>query len=153
MVEFMDSLTFWQWFVLAAVLLAIEVFAPGAIFLWIGVSAAFVGVIVAILPIPWEIQISLWSILSVASLFGWHFYRRAHPVSGTDEPALNRRGSGYVGRRFTLSEPIVNGFGKIRVDDSTWKIASDRDFTVGQTVVVTAVENTVLRVTLATPEN
>lgn len=151
--EFMESLAFWQWFVLAAILLAVEVFAPGAIFLWIGVSAAAVGVVTALLPMGWELQISLWSILSVASLVGWHFYRRTHPVAGTDEPVLNRRGAGYVGRRFTLAEPIVNGFGKIRVDDSTWKVACDRDLASGQTVVVTAVENTVLRVSLAAPES
>jgi hypothetical protein len=38
----------------------------------------------------------------------------------SDQPKLNRRGEQYVGRTFTLEEPIVNGHGKIRVDDSTW---------------------------------
>lgn len=146
MESFLDDLSFWQWFVLAAVLLGLEVFAPGAVFLWIGISAAAVGVFVALIPVGWEAQISLWSVLSVATVVGWHFYRRSRPVSVGAEPALNRRGAGYIGRRFTLEAPIVNGFGKIRVDDTTWKVSCSRDLPAGQSVQVTAVDNTVLQV-------
>ncbi|HRC27101.1 MAG TPA: NfeD family protein [Alphaproteobacteria bacterium] len=151
MTAFLGSLASWHWFVLAAVLLGLEVFAPGAVFLWIGVSAAVVGLLTALFPIGWEIQIALWSVLSVAAIVGWHFYRRARPMSPTDEPVLNRRGTGYLGRRFTLDAPIVNGFGKIKVDDTTWKIACDRDLPAGASVIVTAVENTLLRVDAVSP--
>lgn len=143
---FPESVAFWHWFVLAAVLLGLEVFAPGAVFLWLGISAAAVGAVMILAPIGWEIQIALWGVLSVASIVGWHFYRRRSPAARSDEPLLNRRGAAYVGRRFTLETPVVNGFGKIKVDDTTWKIACDRDLPVGAAVVVTAAENTVLRV-------
>jgi membrane protein implicated in regulation of membrane protease activity len=58
---------------------------------------------------------------------------------------LNRRAEQYVGRVFTLSEPIVNGTGKIRVDDSSWKV-SGADCDANTKVKVISVDGTVLKV-------
>jgi membrane protein implicated in regulation of membrane protease activity len=71
-------------------------------------------------------------------------YFAHHPIE-TDQPRLNRRGEQYVGRVFTLREPIVNGQGKIRVDDSTWKIQGV-DCPSGTKVRVTGVNGVVLQV-------
>jgi membrane protein implicated in regulation of membrane protease activity len=75
-------------------------------------------------------------------------YRKKNPIV-TDEPALNRRAEQYVGQSFTLKEPIVNGEGKIKVDDSTWKITGT-DIDAGATVRVIAVEGSTLIVEGAT---
>ena len=63
----------------------------------------------------------------------------------SDQPNLNRRGQQYVGRTFTLDEPIVNGLGKIHVDDSTWKIEGN-DCPAGTKVKVTGVDGVILKV-------
>ena len=63
----------------------------------------------------------------------------------SDKPNLNRRGAQYVGRTFTLSEPITNGFGKIRVDDSTWKVEGS-DSPAGAQIRVVGVDGVVLKV-------
>jgi len=34
----MEDVTFWHWWILGIALIIFEVFAPGAIFLWYGVS-------------------------------------------------------------------------------------------------------------------
>ena len=67
-----------------------------------------------------------------------------HPTE-TDQPRLNRRGEQYIGRTFTLDEPIVNGLGKIRVDDSTWKIEGG-DCAAGTRITVVGVDGVVLKV-------
>lgn len=140
-----SSLTHWHWWVLAVALIVLEVFAPGAVFIWMGAAAAVVGVILLIAPdMGWEYQFMVFSILSVVSIATWKVYQRKHPTE-TDRPTLNRRGEQYVGRTFTLDVPIVNGLGKIRVDDSTWKIEG-ADCPVGTQVKVTGVEGTVLMV-------
>jgi len=41
--EWLEHIEFWQWWVLAALLMAIEVFAPTTLFLWTGIAAAAVG--------------------------------------------------------------------------------------------------------------
>ena len=38
-----DQIEFWNWWVVAVFLIGIEVFAPGAVFLWMGIAAAIVG--------------------------------------------------------------------------------------------------------------
>ena len=144
----LQHLTYWHWFILAAILIILEVFAPGAFMLWIGIAAGVVGAVLYVAPtLTWEYQFSLFSIASVGSIVAWRAWRQAHPAT-SDEPTLNRRGAQYIGRVFTLDAPIVNGVGKIRVDDSTWKIEG-ADCPAGTRVRVAGIENTVLQVEVA----
>ncbi len=135
----------WHWWILAVALLVLEAFAPGTFFMWMGISAGVVGLLVLIAPgMGWEYQVFAFAVLSVASIVAWRLYFRKHPVQ-TDQPTLNRRGEQYVGRTFTLAEPIENGSGKIRVDDTTWKIRGD-DCDTGSKVKVTGVDGVILKV-------
>ena len=83
----------------------------------------------------------------MVSAVGWRAYLHRHPTE-TDKPTLNRRSQQYVGRTFTLEEAIVNGQGKIHVDDSTWKIEGE-DLPAGTKVKVTGADGTVLKVEAA----
>jgi membrane protein implicated in regulation of membrane protease activity len=94
--------------------------------------------------LPWEYQLIMFSVLSVASIVLWKRYTRKHPPR-TDQPSLNRRGTQYIGRIFTLEAPIVNGVGKIRVDDTTWKV-NGADCPAGTHVEVVGIRGTVLQV-------
>ena len=141
----LSGIVFWHWWVAAIVLLGIEIFAPGFWFLWMAVAAGIVGTILLVIPeTTWQWQVLLFAVLSVTSLIAWRAYQRRHPTV-SDEPNLNRRGAQYVGRVFTLDEAIVNGTGKIRVDDTTWKV-SGADRPLGAKLRVTGVAGTVLTV-------
>jgi hypothetical protein len=140
-----EAISYWHWWILAVALVILEVFAPGAFFLWLGIAAGVVGAVVYLMPsLGWEYQVLAFSLLSVISIIVWRRFFRTQP-SDTDQPNLNRRGEQYVGRLFTLNEPIVDGLGKIRVDDSTWKIRGE-DCPVGSQVEVTGVDGTILKV-------
>jgi len=70
----------WHWWILAAILIILEVFAPGAFFLWLGISAAVVGGVTYISPeIDWEYQLLLFSVLAVVSIVAWRKYFRSKP--------------------------------------------------------------------------
>jgi inner membrane protein len=141
----MHSLVFWHWWALAAVLLAIETFIPGAVFLWMGISAAVVGALIYFMPaLGWEVQLLIFAPLSVITFLLWRSYHRHHPTV-SEQPLLNQRARHYVGRIFTLEQPIVNGEGKIRVDDSLWKIRG-ADCPSGTRVEVTDVDGVVLKI-------
>jgi len=143
MVEF--EFSFWYWWVLGLILLILEVFAPGAFFLWMGISAGVVGVIAWLVPsLSIEWQMLIFTVIAVASVVGWRAYLRKNPVE-TDQPSLNRRGEQYVGRVFTLDAPIVNGVGKIRVDDTMWRIEGT-DCEAGGKVRVVGVDGVNLKV-------
>ncbi len=137
----------WSWWILALALLVLEAFAPGTFFMWMGIAAGVVGLLLLIMPgMGWEYQVIIFALISLASIVIWRHYFRKHPVQ-TDQPALNRRGEQYIGRIFTLTEPILNGRGKIRVDDTTWKIEGT-DCEAGSRVRVTGVDGVLLQVEL-----
>ncbi|MES9903506.1 MAG: NfeD family protein [Sedimenticola sp.] len=146
--SWLEMATYWQWWVLAVVLVILEVFSPGAFFLWMGVSATLVGLVLLLVPeLGWEYQVLIFALFSVVSVVAWRLVLLRNPTK-SDQPALNRRGEQYVGRRFSLDEPIINGQGRIRVDDTTWKIHGP-DCDAGATVHVVGVDGVVLRVELS----
>lgn len=145
MMAWLDSIVFWHWWILAGLLLILELTAPAFFFLWIGIAAAAVGLIMLVFPgIGMETQLVLFSIASVFSVVAWRRYRETRPVT-TDQPHLNRRGHQYIGRVFSLTHPIDNGVGKVTVDDSTWKIKGP-DLPAGTHIKITGVDGVVFTV-------
>lgn len=141
--EWINNIIYWYWLILAVALIILEILMPGAYFLWMGISAAAVGGAMFIFPgMPLLAQILIFAMLSVITVLIYKAHRKKNPVV-TDEPALNRRGEKYIGRSFTLTEPIVNGSGKIKVDDSTWKVSGE-NMQAGESVRVVAVDGSTL---------
>jgi membrane protein implicated in regulation of membrane protease activity len=139
------AVSFWHWWILALVLLAVEALAPGFFLLWIGLSAALVGVLLLVVPdLSWQFQVLWFAVLSVVSIVVFRLWRGRHPPR-TDQPALNRRGEQYLGRVLTLSRPIRDGFGEVRVDDTTWRVRGP-DLPAGERVRVVGTEGNLLRV-------
>ena len=141
----MDSPQWWMWVVVGIGLITVELVIPAAFFLGLGAAALILSIIVLIFPgLSPAAQLLLLSVLSLVSIVVARKFIRNRPHE-SEQPLLNRRGHQYVGRQFTLDEPIVNGQGKIRVDDSTWKI-NGSDCQAGTVVKVTGVEGVVLQV-------
>ena len=136
---------FWYWWVIALILLVVEILAPGFFFLWMAVSGFVTGAMVFLIPaISMNVQILVFSILSVATIIVWKFYGKKHPIE-SDHPLLNKRGVQYIDRVFNLHEPIINGQGKIKVDDSIWKVHGE-DCNISSRVKVVAIRGTVFEV-------
>lgn len=141
----LDQIEFWHWWIAAVAFAAIEVFMPSAAFIWMGASAAVVGLILLPFPgIAWEFQLLVFAVFSVATVVLWRVYRSRNPAPAGD-PNLNRRGNEYIDRSFTIDEAIVDGNAKLKIDGVIWKIRGE-DLPAGSKVRVTAVESTVLRV-------
>lgn len=126
-------------------LLVLELVVPAMFFLWLGVSALVTALVLYLFPeISWQVQFLLFSVLSVASiLLSRRFF--SNKQIDTELPNLNRRGQQYVGRVFTLVEPITNGYGKISVDDSQWRVTGPA-LEKGAKVKVTAARGSVFEV-------
>jgi membrane protein implicated in regulation of membrane protease activity len=141
----LDEIVYWNWWVFALILIIVEVLVAGTFFLWMSISAGIVGLVLLLLPgISWQLQLSLFAIFSIASIILSRIWLARHARS---EPpsTLNRRGSQYVGRQFTLAEPIINGVGRLNVDDTIWRV-SGPDLEVGAKVVVEGLDGTILKV-------
>lgn len=141
----MGPVEFWHWWVLGGALVILEAFAPGVVFLWLGIAAGVVGLALLAWPsLALEAQLLAFAALSLASVLGWRRWQSTRPERG-DDPKLNRRGAQLVGRRFSLVAPIVNGRGRIKAGDATWAVAGP-DLPAGRVVEVTDAEGVVLRV-------
>lgn len=142
------NIVFWHWWAFGALLLVVELLVPGMFFLWMAESAFVTGLVLWFRPaLGWEAQLVWFSVLSVVSIVIARKVVIRHPIE-TDRPLLNQRAAQYTGRTFVLAEPIVNGSGKIRVDDSTWKV-SGADLPAGSKIRVIGAEGTILKVELA----
>jgi membrane protein implicated in regulation of membrane protease activity len=136
------ELGLWNWFVLGFVLLALEILVPGVFLLWIGIAALATGALSLLLWDGsfwiWQVQVLTFLVLSLISAFAG---KRVMGNGGeSDLPLLNRRADQLVGRTATLAEPIVNGWGRVRIDDTIWKV-NGPDMPAGTTVRVSAVKN------------
>jgi membrane protein implicated in regulation of membrane protease activity len=141
--DFFEQIVFWHWWIAAGILLIIELSVPTFFFMWMGIAAVLVGLMLLVVPgMPLELQLVMFVVLSLVTTVMWRRYREKNPPS-SDHPLLNQRGQQYVGRVFTLEEAIINGSGKVTVDDSTWRVKG-LDMPVGNKVKVVGAEGVVL---------
>ena len=137
---------FWHWLALAAAFAVMEIAAPAMVCIWLAAAALGTALIVWLAPgIAWEHQALIFAALAIASVaIGRLAFTRIRGRSS--KLHLNRRAETHLGRTFTLDRPIVDGRGRLKVDDTVWLIEGP-DLPVGTRVQVTSVDNTLLRVT------
>lgn len=138
----------WSWWILGMVLLGAEILVPGVFLVWVGLASIAVGALSLALwgagYWPWEVQFVVFAALSVVFvLAGRRFY--AHADKESDEPLLNQRGATLIGRIGTLGEPVVDGRGRLKVDDSFWPVRGP-DLPAGSRVKISGVDGSVLLV-------
>ncbi len=135
----MESLAFWQWMIIGVVFLVLEVFAPGAIFMWFGFSGLLTGLVVWLLPdMGIAMQVLLFSVSTVLSIFAWRLLRKNKPEPVSPDPDLNNRLSVFIGQEHTLKHPIVDGKGRLHLGDGTWTIRGP-DLPAGSKVRITGI--------------
>ena len=136
---------FWYWFAAAGVLLIFELFAPGVIFCFLAAGAAAAGLALWVAPaLGLEFQLLVFAVVSAtAYYFGRPLTRGL--VKHHKHPHLNTRGQALVGHIATLSEPIVNGRGRLSIGDTTWAVAGP-DMAAGFAVRVVGVHGAELKV-------
>ncbi|MGM4982252.1 MULTISPECIES: NfeD family protein [Rhizobium] len=130
----------WSWWLLGLVLLAAELVLPGFFLVWIGLAGIIVG---ALSLLFWDDAFWVWqlqwlvfaAVAVIVALLGRRYFYNNNQV--TDEPFLNQRGASLVGRTATLGEPIAEGRGRIRLNDTYWTVKGP-DLPVGTRVIIVA---------------
>src|SRR2546423_14164955 len=98
----------WNWLILSAIFFLLELLAPGAFMLWLGLSALLVGIISFLVEWPWQYQLVAFAAFALISLPLWRRFAHRGEKQG-DQPFLHRRAGAFGGRAFTLERPIVTG--------------------------------------------
>ena len=137
----------WGWLVFAAILGMGEVILPGVFLIWVALAAAVTGLIALALPVSVPVQLLIFALLCLLSVWGGRRWYAANPV-GSQDPLLNDRTARLVGEIVTVVEPIDNGRGRVKVGDSVW-LCRGPDAPIGSQVRVVGAEASVLKVELA----
>jgi len=138
----------WLWWIIGLALLILEIILPGVFMLWFGIAAIIVGTISLTLGEsalwPWQAQVITFAVLSlVSAIIGRRYFYSTHP--DTDQPNLNERGAQMIGRVSTLSDPLENGAGRVKLGDTIWRVVGP-DLPAGSKVKVVDIENGTLKV-------
>lgn len=137
------SLGPWAWILLGLVLIGLELAAPGAFFLWLGFAALLTGILDWAFALSWQAAFLAFAVLSVGFvLLGRLVTGRRDEIDASPD-GLNRRGHELVGRVFALENPILDGSGRVRVDDSSWRVIGP-DTPAGASVRVVRVDGATL---------
>lgn len=119
--QFASDLGPWAWLIGGLILLALELAMPGSFLMWLGLAALVVGGASFIIDLSWQAAWIGFGVLSIVLLvLGRRFF--ASERTATDRPHLNERGQALVGRQLTLTEPIVDGEGRVRIGDTQWRV-------------------------------
>jgi membrane protein implicated in regulation of membrane protease activity len=143
----------WHWWALGAVLIVIEMLTPTFYFLWPGIAAAVVGVVLILVPsLGIEAQVLLFAVMSVAATVLWKRFAPRDWLSTEPHPTLNQRPAQYVGRRGKAAE-FSNGRGAVSIDDSRWSAVTvdGSDPAPGETVEIVGFDGAVLQVSRTAP--
>ncbi|WP_224703585.1 NfeD family protein [Devosia aquimaris] len=144
LVDFIAVNGHWSWIVAGLVLLALELFLPGGILLWMGIAGIATGLLTMLQPLAWPLQWLIFGVLSLAGIAIWLRIARNRPAR-TDRPFLNQRADSFIGQDVVLEQAIVQGYGRVAMGDTVWRVAGP-DLPVGQRVRIVGSQGAVLLV-------
>lgn len=143
--------TYWHWGLLGVILLLLEVLGTAGLLLWTGIAALLTGILTWILPLDITTQWVLFAFLAAVTTLIWHrLNRRSHQKE--PDTYLNQRMSRCIGQQTILVDAIIQGRGRVRLDDTYWMVRADGDLPQGTPVRIVAAEGTVLVVEAIAPD-
>jgi inner membrane protein len=145
MQELFPIVGIWFWWIVAGVLLLLELMTPGVFAMWLALAAASVGIVDYFIDVSWQLELLVFAGFSLVYVYLARPLYSKSKLQNSDQPNLNQRIYAFVGKSFVLSEPIVNGQGKLDIEGTRWDVLGP-SLAKGATVRVTAVEGMKLRV-------
>ena len=137
----------WSWLIAGLVLLGLELLLPGGVFVWLGIAAMITALVSFAFPLDWPREFGLFGILGILAIVFWLRVVRLRG-NRTDRPLLNRRAERFVGQEAVLDEPITDGYGRVPLGDTVWRVAGP-DLPAGRRVRIVGHEGAVLKVEAA----
>jgi inner membrane protein len=143
--DFITDITHWHWFIAAVILGIFELLVPGIVFIWMGLAAAFVGLIVLMMPdLAWEVQVIAFTLLSIITVICARILI-AKRNKQSDHPMLNEKSAQYVGNIYQLISDSQNKRGKIKIGDTLWDVELSTDASHNSEIRITEAKGVLLK--------
>lgn len=132
----------WGWLMLGVMLATAEVLLPGVFLIWLALAAIVTGLITLVAPIPLAMQLVVFALLSLVSVYSGRRWLKNNPIS-SDDPLLNDRGGRMIGEVVTVVEAIDDGTGRVKVGDGVWSARGPKT-EVGRKVRICGADGNIL---------
>ncbi|MFG0606022.1 NfeD family protein [Vibrio mimicus] len=144
MVELLSHLNFWHWLALGLLLLAAELLGTAGYFLWLGLSALLVGLLLAVMPIGWQLQWLAFASFSLITTWLWWRRQYSQDKKQDVERDLNQKDKQLIGRVIQITEDTPAGEFQVSLGDTRWTARCEQGLTMGSRVSVIAVDGIIL---------
>lgn len=142
--SYLETMPFWHWWVLAVLLLLIEIATGSTYFLWPATAAVAVGAS-DLWPFDgnWQAQLALFAVITILLIiFATPRVKPWLHKTRSDHLTLNERGEQKIGKRAVVDEAFANGGGRVKFGDTVWaaESASGENFAKGAAVEIVRVD-------------
>jgi membrane protein implicated in regulation of membrane protease activity len=135
------------WFCLALLLGIIELLVGANFFLiWLALCSSLVAIATYLFAgISLLHQFIIFTFSAIIILSYWIDYVRKNSFK-FKTTKLNRRAEQLIGRKAILLEPVVNGFSKVKIDDSFWRVqfTDNINLAAGEQIEIIGVDKLIL---------
>jgi inner membrane protein len=143
---FFTGLGAWAWIIIGLLLIGLELVVPGTFMIWLGLAAIATGIIAGLFDISWQAGMLVYAVLALAAVaLGRWVTRKPDQRKAQPEPELNRSDRALIGQSLRLETAIVDGIGRVRVNDSSWRVTGP-DMPAGERVRVIGMDGATLEV-------
>ncbi|ENM5749218.1 NfeD family protein [Vibrio mimicus] len=144
MIELLSQLNFWHWLAFGLILLAAELLGTAGYFLWLGLSALLVGVLLTVMPMGWQLQWLAFASFSLVTTWLWWRRQFNQDKKQDAERDLNQKDKQLIGRVIQITEDTPAGEFQISLGDTRWTARCEQDLEQGSRVSVIAVDGIIL---------
>jgi len=147
MIEFLSTeLLWWHWIAFGILLVTTEIFIGTFVMLGLGVAALLVGATDMLFKLSVELELTLWLLLSLASIALWFKYLRTPIVDSSGQSNYTLDTLGVI-----TKEIPHNGRGEVRFDtpvlgNTVWFATSKEPLEEGRRVSIVEVKGQLIEV-------
>ncbi|WP_375750826.1 NfeD family protein [Vibrio sp. HN007] len=146
MIELLEQVNHWHWLAFGLLLLSGELLGTAGYFLWLGISAIVVGLILTVIPLGWQLQWVSFACFSLFTTWLWWRYQHKKDTNAEKNSLLNQREKQMIGKTTRVDEDVLRGNCRVRIGDTTWSAKCHVDIPAGTLVKVVDVDGIVLTI-------
>ncbi|CAM4307491.1 NfeD family protein [Vibrio agarivorans] len=137
MITILEQMNHWHWLAFGLALLAVELLGTAGYFLWIGLSAMLIGILMTFIPMSWQLQWVAFATFSLVTAWLWWRKQLNNDRASDKARDLNQKDKQLIGVVLTLEEDVIVGKNRVRIGDTTWSAISDKALKKGTVVTIT----------------
>ena len=144
MISFLDSFSFWHWFIIACSLFMLEFLGAAGYLFWLGMSALFIAVFQLFFDASWLLQWSSFASISLLALVIWWYFQHKSDRQDDQQRTLNQKRNQFLNQPLVLNQNVTIGKNRIKINDGTWLAYSEQPIKAGTMIEVIDIEGITL---------